>query len=47
MATIAGVSIYLEVKWSLGVRPPPATGNGIPRELRQGFVDTLNRPSID
>jgi MFS family permease len=29
MATIAGVSIYLEAKWSTGVRPPPATAPGV------------------
>jgi hypothetical protein len=23
MAAIAGVSIYLEAKWSVGTRPPP------------------------
>jgi hypothetical protein len=28
MATIAGVSIYLEAKWSAGVRPPPPAPTG-------------------
>lgn len=27
MATIAGVSIYLETRWSVGIRPPPPTKN--------------------
>jgi len=44
MAAIAGLSIYLEVRWSIGGRPPPAAGRGIPDELRHGFVDTLKRP---
>ena len=27
LAIVAGVSIYLEVKWSTGTRPPPANGH--------------------
>jgi MFS family permease len=30
MAGIAGVSIYLEAKWSVGTRPPPPEASGIP-----------------
>jgi MFS family permease len=29
MATIAGVSIYLEARWSVGVRPPPSKPAGV------------------
>jgi len=29
MAVIAGASIYLEAKWSVGVRPPPAAVSGV------------------
>lgn len=32
MASIAGVSIYLETKWSIGRRPPPANGHGPDRQ---------------
>ncbi|MEX2245365.1 MAG: MFS transporter [Dehalococcoidia bacterium] len=29
LATIAGFSIYFEAKWSVGVRPPPASSSGV------------------
>jgi MFS family permease len=32
LATVAAVSIYLEIKWSTGIRPPPQQG------LRQGLA---------
>jgi hypothetical protein len=30
MAMIAGSSIYFETRWSMGVRPAPPGGSGIP-----------------